>query len=409
MEDKKNEKKKSFEDIIAELNSILEKMPDIVEKIKENDSIDRDKKDDEKFLDENKEIIKENDGILNGDEHKETRIENVEKEASSSLDIPEISDLNIEEIKVDDRKEDEDKENKLPFSSDIFQSDKVSDNENKESISVEVSQDEITGVEKQDETELKSIDNVVNEELRIEEGIEQNLDIKIEIPQETDKKTDENIEISDINIEEVEIKTQLKTPQTGDKEVIVDKDGSKISDTLDNLNIEIVEDDTDKKKEVEVIFENFEIKNKVFEESYIKDVNIKLSIELNRLISKTPPENVKEDKIKNVGFIYSGDEEIFIKFLTTVDDICLRSKDTPMFINRSFVMEYDIDFSIDELVLRTKEEKVISVVAIGNIPMEKGYEIETALSQNNIFFIDFNRNNFSKSRIIDFVMELIIR
>jgi hypothetical protein len=143
----------------------------------------------------------------------------------------------------------------------------------------------------------------------------------------------------------------------------------------------------------------------------VQPVSIKdFSKELNDLIAMLPPGNIDAERIKNVGFIYNyNDEESFKDFLKKIDEISLASNEKPMFVKRSFVMPYDNDFSKESLLLDCQNEKVIAVVLIGQLPMEIKYDIENLLSQNNIYFTDFNRENMSKNRIIDFIMELIMR
>lgn len=134
------------------------------------------------------------------------------------------------------------------------------------------------------------------------------------------------------------------------------------------------------------------------------------SEELNALISKNPPSTVAEERIKNVGFIYSSDDEqIFTELLKGVDDIALSSQEKPMFIKRAFVMRYDDSFSKEAMLLNAESERVIAVVLVGEMPVELKYDIENALTQNGIYFTEFNKNNLTKSRLIDFIIDLIVR
>jgi hypothetical protein len=156
-------------------------------------------------------------------------------------------------------------------------------------------------------------------------------------------------------------------------------------------SFEVLKDETKEEKK-----ETF-IKKNEFEEN------------LKEIIERTPPQNIPSERIKNVGFVYLSEEETFVELLKMIDEICLSSKEKPMFVKRSFVLNYDDTISSDVIILNAKNEKVIAVVFVGQIPPDKKYEFENSLSQEGIYFINFNKANLTKSSVIDFIMELIIR
>lgn len=120
------------------------------------------------------------------------------------------------------------------------------------------------------------------------------------------------------------------------------------------------------------------------------------------------PSQIPSERIKNAGFIFS-DRNMLNHVLKTLDEICLASKDKPMFINRSFIFEYSQDFSSNLINQKAAETSCQAIVAAGEMPHENVYELETVFSSAGIIFRHFKPSDFSKSQAIDFILDLIAK
>jgi hypothetical protein len=450
MEEK--DRKKSFEEILNELNLILQSMPSIIEKEKnilgnetENKNLKentKEKKEEISNIEEIKNINKENkfeenksniDANVRSDkiESESQALNSNTKYITENINLSESGNenvnINIGESKVElqsnaiDKneisKEDLQTEN-INLSEDqkireeliydisildnnVEEKKYLSDTENKKEKKEEVyiiePQEDLKILENEKEIESKNegielsnytslndfneISLEVNSDKVLEE--EEKLDkISFEIDKSEDKnepKIDENI-ISDFSLDrDLKIETQDIKKEEG---IEIEKFPS----------FEVLKDEKKEEKK-----KTFIIKKNEFEEN------------LKEIIEITPPQNIPSERIKNVGFVYLSEEETFVELLKMIDEICLSSKEKPMFVKRSFVLNYDDTISSDLIILNAKNEKVIAVVFVGQIPPDKKYEFENSLSQEGIYFINFNKANLTKSSVIDFIMELIIR
>ncbi|MBP7795449.1 MAG: hypothetical protein KA059_01590 [Elusimicrobiales bacterium] len=249
---------------------------------------------------------------------------------------------------------------------------------------------------------LNSI-NDINEDQKME-GTDKNQD-------NPEKETSSSINPTEINSnsvlkkdEEIEIKLNLDVDENSGA---AENQGLGLNNTSEPNHEDISSDE----KKFNITTENNTANTIPVVEDRKNDFPINsFSDELNALISKDPPPNVDGERIKNVGFIYSSDDDkIFTECLKGVDDITQSCQEKPMFIKRAFVMRYDDSFSKEAMLLNADSEKVIAVVLVGEMPVELKYDIENALTQNGIYFTEFNKNNITKSRLIDFIIDLIVR
>jgi hypothetical protein len=249
---------------------------------------------------------------------------------------------------------------------------------------------------------LNSI-NDINEDQKME-GTDKNQD-------NPEKETSSSINPTEINSnsvlkkdEEIEIKLNLDVDENSGA---AENQGLGLNNTSEPNHEDISSDE----KKFNITTENNTANTIPVVEDRKNDFPINsFSDELNALISKDPPPNVDGERIKNVGFIYSSDDDkIFTEWLKGVDDITQSCQEKPMFIKRAFVMRYDDSFSKEAMLLNADSEKVIAVVLVGEMPVELKYDIENALTQNGIYFTEFNKNNITKSRLIDFIIDLIVR
>jgi|YNPMSStandDraft_2_1061718.scaffolds.fasta_scaffold00943_5 hypothetical protein len=444
MEEK--DRKKSFEEILNELNLILQSMPSIIEKEKNilgNETENtKEKKEEISNIEEIKNINKENkfeenksniDANLRSDkiESESKPLNSNTKDITENINLSESGNenvnINIGESKVElqpnaiDKneisKEDLQTENinlsedqkireELIYDISILDnnvedkkdlSNTENEKEKKDEVYIIEPQEDLKILENEKEIESKneeielsnetslndfnkiSLEVNANKVLEEEEKLDE---ISFEIDKSEDKnepKIDENI-ISDFSLDE-DLKIETKD--------IRKEEGIEIEKFP---SFEVVKDEAKEEKK-----ETFIIKKNEFEEN------------LKEIIEITPPQNIPSERIKNVGFVYLSEEETFVELLKMIDEICLSSKEKPMFVNRSFVLNYDDTISSDVIIFNAKNEKVIAVVFVGQIPPDKKYEFENSLSQEGIYFINFNKANLTKSSVIDFIMELIIR
>ena len=419
-----NENKKTFEEILNDLNSILEKMPDVVketnkpaqnqEKANKNekeelkdDNLNNQKNKSGSLTNSNNDEIKKdiNSGDKNEPVSKKEEINNEEK------DKKDFEDNDLSEVKSEEvipYAADEDMKIEILDPNKILSEEKSEDKAVKEEKDLELDNINLTETETKKDTS-QIVSEVVKGPNEISKDIpnSNNDDMKIETnqqefsPQEQNKSNNieglsENAKNSE-DIKEIDIKIE-------DEAVI--KDSSNLEKpsaegTKDTIGLKATSDEL-------VIDNKLNIENK---EQIFSDSNIitEFSIELNKLISKETPQSVSKERVKNVGFIFSCEEGLLSDILNTMDSICLHSKEKPMFVKRAFVLPFDDKLSIESILINCKNESACAVALAGEVPPERIYEIENALSQNNIYFANFTKLNFSKSKIIDFIMELIIR
>jgi len=419
-----NENKKTFEEILNDLNSILEKMPDVVketnkmaqnqEKANKNekeelkdDNLNNQKTKSGSLTNSNNAEIKKdvNSGDKNEPVSKKEEINNEEK------DKKDFEDNDLSEVKSEEvipYAADEDMKIEILDPNKILSEEKSEDKAVKEEKDLELDNINLTETETKKDTS-QIVSEVVKGPNEISKDIpnSNNDDMKIETnqrefsPQEQNKSDNieglsENAKNSE-DIKEIDIKIE-------DESVIKD------SSNLEKTSAEGTKDTTGlKATSDELVIDNkLNIENK---EQIFSDSNIitEFSIELNKLISKETPQSVSKERVKNVGFIFSREEGLLSDILNTMDSICLHSKEKPMFVKRAFVLPFDDKLNIESILINCKNESACAVALVGEVPPERIYEIENALSQNNIYFANFTKLNFSKSKIIDFIMELIIR
>ena len=178
---------------------------------------------------------------------------------------------------------------------------------------------------------LNSI-NDINEDQKME-GTDKNQD-------NPEKETSSSINPTEINSnsvlkkdEEIEIKLNLDVDENSGA---AENQGLGLNNTSEPNHEDISSDE----KKFNITTENNTANTIPVVEDRKNDFPINsFSDELNALISKDPPPNVDGERIKNVGFIYSSDDDkIFTECLKGVDDITQSCQEKPMFIKRAFVM-----------------------------------------------------------------------
>ncbi len=346
---------KDFENLLKDLNSLFNKIPNMI------GSSDRDSNKEEK------------------DKEEKSKEFEVKSEAQHKVSN------NIEEfiIKPDDVKDEE-----KP----------TDDNQNAVDRKEENAQDILNGEleeEKDKAEEAKSKDGINKEDDKIE--LEVSVDAIIDSKNVNSKENDFKI---DFQIEE-------------DQKIKLEFD-EKLSDNL--------EEDKGEEKEFDILQSEdkkeftLDINNDISIDQQIKDMSdfynrqSIFSDDLKEIIYLQRPSDVSADRVKKMGIVCAVNSEQLLKsFLKYLDEICFSSKDKKMFVERSFILFYDENFSVENLLVNAGNEKVDAVVFIGNLPVEKVYEIENAVCGSGYMFFSIGMESFSRSRVIDFVLELIAR
>ncbi len=336
---------KDFEELVRDLNSLLEKIPDMIGKPEEKIS-KMDEKDQE------------------ADNKSDTELQNL-SDIENFIITPQASDVKNKDVDSSAKK--------------------LEDNQ------------QVLDIDNEEEKKKDDVNETLNHSAD---------DIKLEPPDEM------VIHNEDINQFSDEIKTDIQVEQSpiispSSYDIELDKSEEK---DKDEKSFEIL-DSHQKEKEFSV-----DIQSSFFEEEHQiqctekqKDFNnLLLSDELKDIIYAKKPSDVSDERVKKIGLVCSINGETVLKhFLRYLDEICFSSKNKKMFVERSFVLFYDENFSVENLIINAGNEKVNAVVLIGEIPVDKVYEIKNAVSQAGYIFFSFSMKNLSRSEVIDFVLDLI--
>lgn len=385
-EDKDN---KSFEDIINELNSLLDKIPSMMDELSKSGG---DKKQDSSSQEKSQQTFDSSDKTPDLSNNK---IEDI------------IIDPFVEENKIEpDKKTDDVVLNELNNAAEIKESKEAQTMDQNNDDGVDVS----LGYEKEKELEIGDIkledvetdigkveieDNIENFEKKDAEGSEKDLssaDITVDI----NKEDHAEISVSDENTDKSNRDVDMQKPE------------------LDNIEIENLEleDLTVKFSSGETSVlgsESIEIEKSISSDTTSDSAGLYgISEEAKKLINAKKPDNVSEERVKKIGVVYAwNDESIVVNFVRYLDEICLQSKDKKMFVERSFFMIYDENFSVENLMINVSSFKVHAVVVAGELPPDKMYEIENACVGDGVLFYNVKMSDFSKSSVIDFILDLI--
>ncbi|MEW5951910.1 MAG: hypothetical protein GX447_00355 [Elusimicrobia bacterium] len=265
----------------------------------------------------------------------------------------------------------------------------------KKELSQEVNENNIG--EKTLKIDISDINEVV--ENKKDENISQGPDLSFEIASDADSRKSENEIAKEDAIKEASLESELEKFTLALEESEKPKESSDKSLEEKTLIFEPSSSAADSQKDM-----SQEEKTVVFSPS---ETN-RIPSEDRDFTSVSAPEGVLPERIKNVGFIAS-DRNMLNHVLKTLDEICLSSSDKPMFINRSFILDYTQDLNSNLINQKASETSCQAVVAAGEFPHEKIYELETVFSSSNLLFANFKPSDFSKSHAIDFVLDLITR
>lgn len=266
-----------------------------------------------------------------------------------------------------------------------------------ESDKNEISQDTNDIGEKTLKIDISDINEVAGN--KKDENISQGPNLNFEITSESDSQKSENEISKENSIKDVSLESELEKFTLASEESEKQKESPENSSEERTLIFEPSSSAADSQKDT-----SQEEKTVVFSPS---ETN-RIPSEDRDFTSVSAPESILPERIKNVGFIAS-DRNMLNHVLKTLDEICLSSSDKPMFINRSFVLDYSQELNANLINQKASETSCQAVVAAGEFPHEKIYELETVFSSSNLLFANFKPSDFSKSHAIDFVLDLITR
>lgn len=348
VDNNKNEQKKdlNIDDLIKDLNSLLEKIPEMIESASSKD-ISNQPKEDEKT----QELTATQQSFS---DDKETTNNNLLQKEIPPQEEDVSNQSNIEELIINPPDEGGAKEIEEP------QNLEKNDDYNEE---VELA------IESEDVLEEK--DELLDKEIELE------LDIDIE-------KEDGIVEKEDI------VKESIDTKEVYEKEIEFE------------LNSENAREIEDIKIESSILQAE---PSKSFDEI---NTFVTISDQTKRLLRVGEKSTIPQERTRRIGIIYAlSDERLLVDFIKKLDEISSASAEKPMFVERSFFMVYDENFSTETLLVNSQNANINAVVCIGELPLDKMYEIENSVLQAGYLFLVVKRNSFSDTLVIDFLCDLI--
>lgn len=323
----KEDETTNFDELIKELNSLLDKIPQIVESTKDNGEVD--------FQDK-----------------------------SSNLDL-----------KIEEEKELVEKKN------DSLEGEKKED---LTLISPELLNEEVNNSDALSETDK-------DEELKLKDVVQEESNTLVDFSPEIDLIKNES--------KDTDLEDNLDNTEEGNKLQKV----FEIDSDIDLVDLKL--EDENKSEDINLSFE--QPLEKIISNNNISGYSL-ISDETKELIHKSKPEGILDERVRRIAIIYTSNynEDNLRNFINLLDEISLSSREAPMFVERSIFMVYDENFSTESFVLNAQNEKVNGVVLLGELPIDRIYEIESAVSQLGCIFLNL-KGMVSKSIVIDFILDLI--
>ncbi len=131
--------------------------------------------------------------------------------------------------------------------------------------------------------------------------------------------------------------------------------------------------------------------------------------DIHQIIERRPPDNVPEERIKPLVFLYAMNEEPLLgEVLNAMDEICLKSETNPMFVKRAKVLVIGSGMEGNYAEALVKDNNALGLICIGSVPSEVVYEIENVFNTSKIFFKHISAQNYSYDYLIDIICELIL-
>jgi hypothetical protein len=128
------------------------------------------------------------------------------------------------------------------------------------------------------------------------------------------------------------------------------------------------------------------------------------------LSRREPPEGIPAERIRPIYFVYSPeDPALCASLLLELDNVCMHSQTSPMFIKRAGVKAFEPGTNANFLVQTVSDSGAKGLICVGGIPQDKIYEVENAFSSSGVYFKHLDSANFSHSEVLDLLLEMILR
>lgn len=129
------------------------------------------------------------------------------------------------------------------------------------------------------------------------------------------------------------------------------------------------------------------------------------------MFEKGVPAGMPDDQVKGLGFIYAqGDEGLCAGFLSMLDDVCGKSKKRPIFIKRAFVRQFEEGMNGAAAVDAASESSAIGIVCVGNIPEQYMRDMDKALMGSGVLFKYISADEApQRACAVDLIAEIMLR
>jgi|GEM_PF-1453731 len=126
----------------------------------------------------------------------------------------------------------------------------------------------------------------------------------------------------------------------------------------------------------------------------------------NPVFTRPAPAEVPAERQCPAMFVYS-DEKFCEKFLNDLDRVCLEVLETPVFVNRVGVAEFNSYLGTDVRIGEFKKSGALSLIYLGDFPEETLKQLGAACIENGISFSSYSRHTAADEDILDLVLKLI--
>ncbi|MEI7527771.1 MAG: hypothetical protein WCK76_02400 [Elusimicrobiota bacterium] len=128
------------------------------------------------------------------------------------------------------------------------------------------------------------------------------------------------------------------------------------------------------------------------------------------LSEKQVPEGIPEERVRPLFFLYShADKALCATLMAELDSVCLKSQTSPMYVKRAGVKGFDSGMNANFIHQMVTDSGAVGLVCVGGIPPESISEMENVFSSFGSYYKHFDAENFSRTAVLDLLLELILR
>ena len=128
------------------------------------------------------------------------------------------------------------------------------------------------------------------------------------------------------------------------------------------------------------------------------------------LSEKQVPEGIPDERVRPLFFLYShADKALCATLLAELDTVCLKSQTSPMYVKRAGVKGFDSGMNANFIHQMVTDSGAVGLVCVGGIPPESISEMENVFSSSGSYYKHFDAENFSRTAVLDLLLELILR